>query len=307
MAEQTLSTDTTDKYKRSRLTIGQSEAILGFALVIPVVLCLLTLVFYPFFFAIWISFTDRTVGTTGSFVGLENYARLARQSSFQATIRNTIVIVGAVQLIKLLLGISIALLLNQQIRFRQGWRGLILLPWAMPAFVAYITWKLLYAPQGGAFNFILINSGLVDSHVDFLSSKEYARASVIVATAWRGFPFWVITFLAALQAVPVEMYEAAAIDGAAPWQRFRHITIPGIRDVVLLVVLLSTIWTTNSFENIWLLTQGGPSDTTMTFPVLAYFGMQSLRIGEAAAVSVSMIPIFALLALVVARILQDEN
>ena len=130
---------------------------------------------------------------------------------------------------------------------------------------------------------------------------------MIVATAWRGFPFWVITFLAAMQAIPKEMYEAASIDGAAALQRFRHITMPGIRDVVLLVVLLSTIWTTNGFENIWLLTQGGPSDTTMTFPVLAYFGMQSLRIGEAAAVSVSMIPIFALLALLVARILQDES
>jgi len=306
MAEQTLSTTTVPKSK-SRLTIGQSEAILGYVLIIPIVVCLLTLVFYPFFFAIWISFTDRTVGTTGSFVGLANYARLLRQSSFQATIRNTIVIVGAVQTMKLVLGIGIAMLLNQQIRFRQGWRGLILLPWAMPAFVAYITWKLLYAPQGGAFNYILLNSGLVNTHVDFLSSKEYARASVIVATAWRGFPFWVITFLAAMQAVPMEMYEAAAIDGAGAIQRFRHITLPGIRDVVLLVILLSTIWTTNSFENIWLLTQGGPSDTTMTFPVLAYFGMQSLRIGEAAAVSVSMIPIFALLALLVARVLQDES
>jgi multiple sugar transport system permease protein len=289
------------------LTISQSEAILGYALVIPVVVCLLTLVFYPFFFAIWISFTDRTVGTTGSFIGFANYARLLRQSSFQATIRNTIVIVGAVQTIKLVSGIAIALLLNQQIRFRQGWRGLILLPWAMPAFVAFITWKLLYAPQGGAFNYILLNSGLVDTHVDFLSSKEWARASVVVATAWRGFPFWVITFLAAMQAISMEMYEAAAIDGAAAWQRFRHITIPGIRDVVLLVLLLSTIWTTNGFENIWLLTQGGPSDATMTFPVLAYFGMQSLRIGEAAAVSVSMIPIFALMALLVARVLQDES
>jgi len=165
----------------------------------------------------------------------------------------------------------------------------------------------LYAPQGGAFNYILINSGLVDSHVDFLSSKEWAKPSVIFATFWRGFPFWVITFLAALQNVPKEQYEAAAIDGASAWQRFRSVTIPGIRHVVLVVILLSTIWTTNSFENIWLMTQGGPSDETMTFPVLAYFGMQNLRIGEAAAVSVSMLPVFAMLGFIVAAMLQEED
>ena len=220
--------------------------------------------------------------------------------------RNTIVLVIAVQLLKLVASMGIALLLTQPIRARQFWRSLILLPWAMPAFVAYMTWKLLYDPLGGAFNMILIGTGLVNVHVDFLGTKELAMPSVIIATFWRGFPFWVISFLAALQNVPQELYETAALDGANAWQRFRHITLPSIRHVVLVVVLLSTIWTTNGFENIWLLTQGGPSDATMTFPVLAYFGLQSLRIGEASAVSVAMLPIFTLLALVVAKLLQEE-
>jgi multiple sugar transport system permease protein len=177
----------------------------------------------------------------------------------------------------------------------------------MPAFVAFITWKLLFAPQGGAFNYILIELGWVQSHVDFLSTRALAMPSVIVASFWRGFPFWVISFLAALQTVPHELYEAAAIDGASAWQRFRHVTLPSIRHVVLVVVLLSTIWTTNSFEAIWLMTQGGPSDATMTFPVLAYFGMQSLRIGEASAVSVSMLPVFAILVFIVAKMLQKDD
>ena len=279
---------------------------LGYLLVAPVVICLLVLVVYPFVFAIWISFTNRVIGRPGEFVGLANFAYLFGQPSFQATVRNTIVLVVAVQLLKLVLGMGIALLLNQPIWARQFWRSLILLPWAMPAFVAYITWKLLYAPQGGAFNMALIGLGLVDAHVDFLGSKELAMPSVIVATFWRGFPFWVISFLAAMQNVSIEMYEAAAMDGAGAWQRFRHITLPGIRHVVLVVVLLSTIWTTNGFENIWLLTQGGPSDATMTFPVLAYFGMQSLRIGEASAVSVAMLPIFAMLALIIVKLLQED-
>jgi multiple sugar transport system permease protein len=304
MAEQVLAK--TQSRVGRRGILSRRDARLGYALVAPVVICLLLLVVYPFAFAVWISFTDRMIGRPGQFVGLANYAYLFGQPSFRASVRNTVVLVVAVQTLKLVLGLAIALLLNQPLRGRNFWRALVLLPWAMPAFVAYLTWKLLYAPQGGAFNMILIGSGLVNTHVDFLSSRAWAMPSVIVATFWRGFPFWVISFLAAMQNVPIELYEAAAIDGAGPWQRFRHITLPGIRHVILVVVLLSTIWTTNGFENIWLMTQGGPSDATMTFPVLAYFGMQSLRIGEASAVSVAMLPIFAMLALIVVKLLQDD-
>jgi len=304
MAEQQLAPKTLTR--PAGMSMRRRTGLLGYLLVAPVLICLLLLVVYPFFFAILISFTDRMIGRVGHFVGLANYAYLFGQPSFQATVRNTIVLIVAVQALKLCASMGIALLLNQQIWARQFWRALILLPWAMPAFVAYITWKLLYAPQGGAFNMILIGLGLVHAHVDFLSTKELAMPSVIVATFWRGFPFWVISFLAALQNVPFELYETAALDGASAWQRFRHVTLPSIRHVVLVVVLLSTIWTTNGFENIWLLTQGGPSDATMTFPVLAYFGLQSLRIGEASAVSVAMLPIFTMLALIVAKLLQED-
>jgi ABC-type sugar transport system permease subunit len=288
------------------LSLSRRNSLLGYGLVAPVVLCLLVLVFYPFAFAVWISFTDRAIGTEGNFVGLTNFLYLFNNPSFQATVQNTLVLVVAVQAIKLVFGLGIALLLNQNIRGRNIWRGLILLPWAMPAFVAFLTWKLLYAPQGGAFNLILVGLGLVDNQVDFLSNKALAMPSVIIATFWRGFPFWVISFLAALQNVSPEQYEAAAIDGANAWGRFRHITLPGIRHVVLVVLLLSTIWTTNGFDNIFILTQGGPSDATMTFPMLAYFGLQSLKIGEASAVSVAMLPVFAMLALFVVKLLQED-
>ncbi len=292
----------------SRLNLRQAESLMGYLLVAPLVTCVLILVVYPFFFAIWISFTDRTVGGgPGVFTGLANYVNLINQLAFQQTVRNTILIVAAVQTSKLLLGLGIAVLLNQQIRFRQFWRGLILLPWAMPGFVAFITWKLLYAPQGGAFNFILLSTGLSNTHIEFLSSRELAIPSVVVALVWRGFPFWVISFLAALQTVSKELHEAAALDGANAWQRFRNVSLPGIRHVVLVVVLVSTIWTTNAFEAIFLMTQGGPSNATMTFPVHAYFALQNLRLGEAAAVGVSMLPIFACLAFVVAMLLQREE
>lgn len=288
------------------MTLAARTSGLGYVLVAPVAVCLLVLVVYPFLFAIWISFTNLTVGGQPEFIGFANYEYLFKQGSFRATIVNTLVLVGSVQTLKLVIGLALAVLLSQAIRGRQFWRALILLPWAMPAFVAYLTWKLLYAPQGGAFNMILVGLGLVDTLADFLGTRELAMPSVIAATFWRGFPFWVISFLAAMQTISVELYEAAAIDGASPWDRFRFITLPGIRHTILVVLLLSTIWTTNGFENVWLLTQGGPSDATMTFPVFTYFGLQSMRLGEAAAVSVAMLPVFVMLALYVVRLLERE-
>jgi multiple sugar transport system permease protein len=292
--------------KQSRLTLRQSERITGYLLVAPVIICIIALIVFPFFYAISISFTDKMVGVEGKFVGLENFGYLIRQSRFTETVRNTIVLVVSVQTLKLVFGMGIAVLLNQEIKGRQFWRGLILIPWAMPAFVAFITWKLLFAAQGGAINYILLNTGLTTTHVDFLS-KGLAMPSVIIASFWRGFPFWVISFLAAMQNIPQERYEAAALDGASAWGRFRFVTLPGIRHVILVVVLLSTIATTNSFEAVWLMTGGGPSNATMTFPVLAYYGLQSLRIGEAAAVSVSLLPVFVTLALIVAVLLQRQE
>lgn len=306
MAQQAAPTLSRVKPTRTGMSMHRRDSILGYFLVAPVVICLAALVIYPFFFAIWTSFTDRVIGQTGTFIGFANYRYLINWVDFQATVRNTIVLTVSVQILKFIFGLGIALLLNQAIRARQFWRGLILLPWAMPGFVAFITWKLLYAPQGGAFNMILLDTGLFDSHINFLSSKALAMPSVIFASFWRGFPFWVISFLAALQTVPPELYEAAAIDGASAWHRFRHITLPSIRHVLLVVVLVSTIATTNSFEAVWLMTQGGPSTSTMTFPVLAYFGMQNLRIGQASAVSVSLLPFFIMMVIITAKLLQED-
>ncbi len=293
--------------KGPRFSLRQIESFTGYLLVAPLVTCVLVLVVYPFFFAISISFTDRSIGAGGEFVGLANFEYLFNQRAFVQTIGNTIVLISVVQISKLVLGMGIAVLLNQRLWGRQFWRGLILLPWAMPGFVAFITWKLLYVPQGGAFNYILIESGLVDTHVDFLGTKALAMPSVIVALVWRGFPFWVITFLAALQGVPEELYEAAALDGANALQRFRHVSFPGIRHIVLVVILISTIGTTNNFEGIFLLTGGGPSNATMTFPVYAYYSLQNLNIGEAAAVGVTLLPVFSVLAFVIAVMLREDD
>ena len=293
--------------KAPRFSLGKTDAALGMGLVAPVLICLMTLVVYPFIFAVYISFTDRTVGAqVVNFIGFDNYKYIFGTQGFQESVRNTLVLVFVLQGMKLVLGLGIASVLNQAIRGRTFFRGLTLLPWAMPAFVAYLLWKYMFDPtQAGAFNMILID--VFGTQLDFLSSRELAMPSVIVASFWRGFPFWVISFLAAMQNISPELYEAAAMDGASAWKRFRHITLPSIQHVILVVTLLSTIWTTNSFENVWLMTGGGPSNATMTFPVLAYYGLQTLRLGEASAVSVSMLLIFAILAFVVVNLLLKED
>lgn len=293
--------------RTSRLSWSTRQALTGWLLVIPGLFLLLGLVAYPFFFAIGISFTDRLVGQPGSWVGLDNFRYLAKNPSFIKTIQNTIIMVVVSDVLKLIIGLGLAMLLNQAVRGRGLMRAVIMLPWAMPGFVAFLVWKLLYMPIGGAFNLILTKTGIHPEIIDYLGQKSTALPAVIIATTWRGFPFWAISFLAALQGVPNELYEAAKVDGASAWQRFWDITLPSIKPVILVVTLMSSIWTANSFENIWIMTQGGPSDATMVFPVLAYFGMQTQRLGEAAAVSVAMIPALLILVFFVTWLIQRED
>jgi multiple sugar transport system permease protein len=293
--------------QRSRLSYSGRQALMGWLLVIPALAVLIGLVAYPFFYAIVISFTSRIVGDPGEFVGLDNFRYLLKWPSFTRAVSNTIMLVIVSDALKLVIGLCLALLLNEQIKARGLFRSFILLPWAMPGFVAFLVWKLLLMPIGGGVNLVLTETGLHTGIIDWLGQKSTAMPSVIAATVWRGFPFWVISFLAALQSVPQELYEAAKIDGANAWERFKAVTFPSIRHVVLVVTLLSSIWTANSFENIWIMTQGGPSDATMVFPVLAYFGMQSQRLGEAAAVSVAMIPALAILVFGVTALIKDDD
>jgi multiple sugar transport system permease protein len=269
--------------------------IFAYGLVLPVVLLLIGLVAYPFFYAIYVSFTDRVIGNDGHWIGFGNFRYLAGTASFGAAIVNTIELVVISDALKLAIGLGLALLVNQRLPGRGLFRSFLMLPWAMPAFVAFLTWRVIYQPIGGGLNLILTQTGIWPGIIDWLGQRSTAMPAVIAATVWRGFPFWFISMLAALQAIPTELYEAARVDGANAWQRFRHVTLPGIRTVIVVTVLLSSIWTANSFENVWLLTQGGPSDATIVFPVLAYFGMQTQRIGEAAAVSVAMLPVLIVL------------
>jgi multiple sugar transport system permease protein len=290
-----------------RRNISKSPAFLAYLLILPEALLLLGLVAYPFFYAIFVSFSDRVVGNVGKWVGLTNFRYLYGSQSFRSAVWNTVVLVVVTDVVKLCMGLGLALLVNQKLPGRSLFRSLLILPWAMPAFVTFLTWRVLYQPIGGGINLILNATGLYHGYIDWLGQKSTAMPAVIAATVWHGFPFWFICILAALQNIPLELYEAARMDGANIWQRFRGVTLPAIRPVIIVTTLLSSIWTANSFENVWLLTQGGPSDATMVFPVLAYFGMQSQRIGEAASVSVAMIPVLAVLVFLATSFMQEES
>ena len=275
----------------SRLTV------FAYVLVAPVVLLIVGLVAYPFLFAIWVSFTDMVVGSVGNFIGFKNFEYLAKTATFWSAIWNTVTIVLFSDGLKLCIGLGLALLVHQKLPGRGIFRSFLMLPWAMPAFVAFLTWRVLYQPIGGGINLILSQTGIHTEVIDWLGQRQTAMGAVIIASVWRGFPFWFVSLLAALQSVPKELYEAAIVDGATAWQRFWNVTIPSLMPVIIVTTLLSSIWTANGFEHVWLLTAGGPSDATMVFPVLAYFGMQTQRIGEAAAVSVYMLPVLAILVL----------
>ncbi len=293
----------------ARSPARKREAYQGYLLVTPILILLASLIVWPFFNAIWLSMTDKLIGTEGNFVGFKNYAYLVRWPDFERMFLNTwtIAIVGVA--LKFVVGMAMALLLNQQFRGRMLLRGVFMLPWALPTFVATLTWRWLYDGQSGVFNSILMQLGLIDAKISFLGNPRFALIAVIILVVWKGFPFFGISYLAGMQGIPTEQYEAAEVDGASAWQRFFFITLPSLRHVILITCLLSLIWTSNTFEMVYLLTGGGPSNRTQVFTVMTYkLGVENMRIGEAAAVPMMFFPLLLGLIVIVSRyMLQEES
>jgi multiple sugar transport system permease protein len=290
-----------------RLSARTREALEGMGLLTPTVLILIGLVLYPFFYAIWLAFSDKAVGSPGQFVGTRNFAYVLGWPQFSAAIVNTAVFTVSAVALKFVLGMAVALVLNQRIRGRNFFRAFLLLPWVMPAFVVYLVWRWLYDPLSGLINYALIDLGLIASPIAFLSDRDTAMTSVIVAHAWRNFPFYAISFLAGMQTISQELYDSAQVDGASRVQQFRYITLPGLYHIIGVVLLLTTIQTANAFEPVYLLTGGGPSDATMVYTMLVYvMGMVNLRLGEAAAVSTLFLPLLVGLVLAVTMLLQRK-
>lgn len=287
----------------------RQEAYQGYLLVLPIIALFAALVVYPFFNAIWLSVTDKVIGVDGKFVGLANYRYLLRWPDFERMFFNTWFIAFVGVALKFVMGMSSALLLNVQFRGRMLLRGIFMLPWALPTFVATLTWRWLLDSRSGVVNTILQRTGLIEERLSFLGHPQIALWAVIALVVWKGFPFFTISYLAGMQGIPTEQYEAARVDGATSWQQFLYITLPSLRHVIMITCLLSLIWTSNTFEMVYLLTGGGPSNRTQVFTVMAYkLGIENARIGEAAAVPMMFFPLLLGLIVIVSRyMLQEEN
>jgi len=268
------------------------DFVLAYVLLLPLILILFLLLAYPIGSAIWITLQDKTIGMVGRFIGLENYRELLfNDPFFWQVVRNGFIFTIGSVLLKLLVGLVMALVLNQPLIFRGLWRGLLLMPWVAPTVVTALSWRWML-DLTGVLNLVLRDLGLMTSSIPWLAQYGTAMFSLILVNTWRGFPFFGITLLAGMQAIPQELYEAAEIDGASVWQRFRYITLPSLRTVILVVTILSTIWTFNDFSIVWLLTGGGPGHATDIFATYTYkLGFVTSRLGYGQTVSVILAPV----------------
>lgn len=296
--------------RAERWQLLEQQRVLGPLLVLPLLLVIVGLLAYPVLSALLISFQDKMIGQPGRFIGLENYRELLFEDErFRQVARNSLIFTGASVAAKLVIGMGMALILNQQLPLRGFLRGWLLLPWVTPIFVCALTARWMFDGTSGVFNYILQSLGLIDLPVAWLGAAPTALAAVILTNIWRGFPFFGVTLLAGMQSIPVELYEAAEIDGANAWQRFWHITIPSLRTVLVIVTLLSTIWTFNDFTIVWMLTGGGPAFGTHIFATYAYHvGFTGSRLGYAVAISTTITPVLvALILLLSPLIMRGEN
>jgi multiple sugar transport system permease protein len=263
---------------------------LGAILLLPSFVVFAVLLAFPLGYGIYTSFFEvHLLERTGAFVGFRNYVWLLGNAEFWSALWLSVLWAGGGVAIQLVAGTAVALLLHQPFRGRSLARGLVLFPYMMPVIAVVLTWMLLYNALYGVLNYVLVQSGLVSGPIAWLSQPGSALGAVILVGAWKYFPFVVVVVLARLQVIPQDLYEAARIDGARALARFVDITLPQIRDVLLVVALLRTIWMFNNFEIVFLLTGGGPLRGTMTLPILVYEqAFATYEIGRGSAVAVFM-------------------
>lgn len=267
---------------------GSSQTLLGIVLVAPLMLWLAGTILYPLLSAIRISFLDvGIIGTGGEFVGLENYEKILSSDKFWSALGRSLIWVVANAVLQTLAAFATALILKQRFRGQGIARIWVILSWIVPTVVVVIIWRWLLGTSGGIINYLLVTLGITPQPVGFFGSGPGAFASVTFINSWRFFPLMAIILLAGMQGIPEELYEAAAVDGASPWQRFRHITLPGLQPVLFVLGLVGTLWSVNVFDVIWLLTRGGPSSATTTLPVFIYdTAFNRYRLSRSAAASV---------------------
>jgi multiple sugar transport system permease protein len=282
---------------------------LGYLFLAPALVVVLCLVAYPFINAVLLTFQAKTAGAPGKWIGLDNYRELLNNPVFWRTVWNTIFYTAAAVALKFVFGLGMALVLNQERLFNNFYRSFLLIPWAVPTVISALNWRWIYDDASGLINNVLVRLELIDETISWLSDPSLAMFSVIAVVVWQGTPFFTMGFLAGLQSISKELYEAAEIDGATVVQQFWHITIPCLQPIIVTVVMLSTILTSAGIQFVLILTAGGPADRTMIFPMLSYAyalgGAQ--RLGMGATVSLFFFPAFVILIYFLTRRMLAEK
>ncbi|PYM27125.1 MAG: ABC transporter permease [Candidatus Rokuibacteriota bacterium] len=281
-----------DAPSRSLADVFSRDTPLAYTFIAPAFLLLLFLVAYPFALSLWFSLSDARVGESGSFIGLDNFRRLLGSSIFLQTLQNSLVFTAAALGAKTVLGMALALLLFRIARFKRLIRGAVLLPFIVPTALSTLVWWWMFEPLYSVVNWTLKALHVVNRDIPWLPDPYLAMFTVILVNTWRGLPFFAITILAGLVAIPREMYEAAESDGAGPIARFWYVTVPLLKPVLAVVILFSAIFTLADFNIVYVLTKGGPMNMTHLFATYSFaLGLQSGQIGQGAAVSLFLFPI----------------
>ncbi len=271
--------------------LQNSRNALGWAFMLPAAVLLIGLLAWPLGLGTWLGFTDAKIGRPGEWVGLENFKYLVTDSVTQLALFNTLFYTVVASVLKFVLGLWLALLLNRNLPFKSFFRAVVLLPWIVPTALSAIAFWWLYDAQFSVFSWVLTRLGLIDRYIDFLGDPWNARLSTIAANVWRGVPFVAISLLAGLQTISPSYYEASAIDGATPWQQFRHVTLPLLTPIIAVVMTFSVLFTFTDFQLIYVLTRGGPLNATHLMATLAFQrGIPGGSLGEGAALATLMVP-----------------
>jgi multiple sugar transport system permease protein len=264
---------------------------LGLVFMAPATVLLVLFLTYPLGLGVWLGFTDTKIGRGGEFIGLENYEFLWEDSVTRLALFNTLFYTFIASVLKFFLGLWLAVLLNEKMRFKTFFRSVILLPYIVPTALSALAFWWLYDAQFSIISWILIKMGWIDHYIDFLGDPWNARFSVLAANVWRGVPFVAITLLAGLQTISPSLYEAAAIDGATAWQRFKHITLPLLTPMIAVVMTFSVLFTFTDFQLIYVITRGGPLNATHLMATLSFQrAISGGALGEGAAIAIAMVP-----------------
>ena len=265
--------------------------VLGLLFMLPAAALLLVFLTYPLGLGTWLGFTDAKVGRAGQWVGLDNFEYLMGDQVARLALFNTLFYTFVASVVKFVLGLWLALLLNKNIPLKSFFRAVVLLPFIVPTALSAIAFWWIYDAQFSIVSWALVKMGWIDRYIDFLGEPWLARLSTIVANVWRGVPFVAICLLAGLQTISPSLYEAAALDGATPWQRFRHVTLPLLTPIIAVVMTFSVLFTFTDFQLIYVLTRGGPLNSTHLMATLSFQrAISGGSLGEGAALATAMVP-----------------